>query len=139
MLTYLIDTLQSMENAIMLDINAMNNQSLNQTNFLKLFMEELSYQDPLKPIDNREFMVQMAQFSALTQLENNNQVLEKTYGILLANQALSLLNKQITTQNNADPLLIRQIIFENDKPPMLKAYPNGVEKTISLDTILSVS
>jgi len=123
----------------MLDINAMNNQSLNQTNFLKLFMEELSYQDPLKPIDNREFMVQMAQFSALTQLENNNQVLEKTYGILLANQALSLLNKQITTQNNADPLLIRQIIFENDKPPMLKAYPNGVEKTISLDTILSVS
>ena len=42
-------------------ITPMQETGVNQTDYMKLFMQELTYQDPLKPVDNREFMAQMAQ------------------------------------------------------------------------------
>ena len=57
---------------------------------MKLFTQELTYQDPLKPIDNREFMAQMAQFSALQQAKETlrkgtNAIIE--YGFINADMA----------------------------------------------------
>ena len=44
--------------------------------FLRLLIAELSNQDPLNPMDDREFIAQMAQFSALEQMTNMTKVLE---------------------------------------------------------------
>ena len=44
--------------------------------FLRLLIAELSNQDPLNPMDDREFIAQMAQFSALEQMTNLNKTLE---------------------------------------------------------------
>jgi flagellar basal-body rod modification protein FlgD len=49
--------------------------------FLKLLIAELSNQDPLNPMSDREFIAQMAQFSALEQMTNMNKELEKLSGI----------------------------------------------------------
>ena len=42
-------------------------QQLNQEDFLKLLTTQLSNQDPLKPMDDTQFIAQMAQFSSLQQ------------------------------------------------------------------------
>lgn len=42
-------------------------QQLNQDDFLKLLTTQLSNQDPLKPMDDTQFIAQMAQFSSLQQ------------------------------------------------------------------------
>jgi flagellar basal-body rod modification protein FlgD len=44
--------------------------------FLKLLIAELSNQDPLNPMDDREFIAQMAQFSTLEQMTNMTKALE---------------------------------------------------------------
>ena len=38
---------------------------MNQEDFLKILLTQLTYQDPMKPMDNQEFMAQMAQFTSL--------------------------------------------------------------------------
>ena len=51
--------------------------------FLKILLTQLNYQDPLKPMDNQEFMAQMAQFTALEQSQRLNDRID----LLIANQA----------------------------------------------------
>ena len=50
---------------------------LGKEDFLQLLVAQLSAQDPLNPMDSREFSAQLAQFSALEQMTNVNSTLEE--------------------------------------------------------------
>ena len=45
-------------------------QDLDKDAFLQLLVTQMRYQDPLNPMDNQEMMAQLAQFSALEQMQN---------------------------------------------------------------------
>lgn len=45
-------------------------QSLQQEQFLKLLTTQLTHQDPLKPMENGEFLGQMAQFSTVSGIQD---------------------------------------------------------------------
>ena len=57
--------------------------TLGMQDFLKILLTQLTYQDPLKPMDNQEFMAQMAQFTNLQQTQELNDKI----GTLITNQA----------------------------------------------------
>ena len=50
--------------------NRKPNGDLDKNAFLELLTTQLSNQDPLNPMDDREFITQLAQFSSLEQLNN---------------------------------------------------------------------
>ncbi len=79
-------------------------QPLGKDDFLRLLVAQLSAQDPLNPVDSREFTAQLAQFSALEQMTNVNSTLED---LLKAQQAMgnasmiNLIGKQVDVPGNS--------------------------------------
>lgn len=51
---------------------ARNNKDMGKTEFLQLLITQLKNQDPMNPMENNEFAVQLAQFSQLEQLIDIN-------------------------------------------------------------------
>jgi flagellar basal-body rod modification protein FlgD len=77
---------------------AIQNNQISQEDFIKLFLAQLQFQDPLEPVDNREFLAQLAQFSSL---EQSRQTSQNTNDLLLMNaasQAMQLLQRQVEVQ-----------------------------------------
>jgi flagellar basal-body rod modification protein FlgD len=66
-------------------------QTLNQADFLKLLVAQLSAQDPMNPVSDTDFAAQMAQFSTLqsTQaMQTSLAGLESSQAVLQANNLL---------------------------------------------------
>ena len=54
------------------EANQRNTGEMGKQDFLNLLVLQLRYQDPLNPVDDKEFIAQMAQFSALEQMQAMN-------------------------------------------------------------------
>jgi len=66
--------------------------------FLKLMVTQLNNQDPFKPMENGDFLGQIAQFGSVTGLEKLNQNFESLAGSITSGQALqagSLVGREI--------------------------------------------
>ena len=111
---------------------------VDQADYMKLFMQELTYQDPLKPIDNREFMAQMAQFSALQQAQMSNEALNQLLGMTASNQSLMLLGKTVKVAGSNEFGQVQEIKFMQNKPPKLMISMNGGKLTKELADITEV-
>jgi flagellar basal-body rod modification protein FlgD len=68
---------------------------LGKDDFLKILITQLSHQDPTQPMEDREFIAQMAQFSSLEQITNMNQGLSRLATLLAASQAVNLLGQMV--------------------------------------------
>lgn len=52
-------------------------QTLGQSDFIRLMTTQMAMQDPTDPVDNKEMIAQMAQFSSLSGIENINSTLKE--------------------------------------------------------------
>lgn len=68
---------------------------ISQQDFIRLFLAQLRFQDPLEPVDNREFLAQLAQFSNLEQARINGDTIANLVDLSVGSQALSLLGKTV--------------------------------------------
>lgn len=68
--------------------NTKPRDQLGQTDFLELMVTQLKNQDPFSPMENGDFIAQMAQFSSVTGLAELQQSFNKLANSLQSNQAL---------------------------------------------------
>lgn len=78
--------------------------SISQDDFIKLFLAQLQFQDPLEPVDNREFLAQLAQFSALEQSRQTSENLASMLTMNAADQAVGLIGKTVDAQVQGNTL-----------------------------------
>ena len=90
------------------DLNVQNsNEALNMQDFLNLLVAQISNQDVLNPMDNTEFVAQMAQFSAL-------QAMTDLTELAMQGQATSLIGKNVVVAhyNNSGQLEVQEGLVE---------------------------
>jgi len=71
------------------------NQSLGKDDFLRILITQLSHQDPTAPMQDNEFIAQMAQFSALEQMTNMASDFARIARMLQSTEAASALGHSV--------------------------------------------
>lgn len=87
--------------------------ALGKDDFMKLLMAQLTHQDPLNPMDHKEFSGQLAQFGSLEQLQNIQKGIEGLQGGVgdeAKLSALSMIGKKIQTVGNEVQLVQGQAV-----------------------------
>lgn len=97
---------------------------LGKDEFLKILVTQLSHQDPLKPMEDKEFIAQMAQFSALEQMMQINNNISKMNKTTDFNKAFFFLGKNVKILDAQTKKIItgkvKEIDLTNPAMPGLK-------------------
>jgi flagellar basal-body rod modification protein FlgD len=83
--------------------------NLGKDAFLQLLVSQLKNQDPMKPMEDSQFIGQMAQFSALEQMQNLNQTMAASAHFQDLTQASAMIGKYASVVNADGGVITGQV------------------------------
>lgn len=112
-------------------ISATDQFGLSFESLLQIVLTQLTFQDPLEPMDNFEFVSQLAQFSQIQQTQTMNDNLETLVRAQSTGQAANLLGKTVDLSAGAGTLTgrVTAVTFANGSPALTIETAQG--QTIS--------
>lgn len=112
---------------------------------LKIILTQLTSQDPLKPMDNFQFVSQLAQFSQLQQAQTLNDTVTSLLSAQAANQATGLLGRTVdlsSAQTGGATVtsgVVKAVSFGNGQPSVTILTADGQTiANIAISTIATV-
>lgn len=105
-------------------------QQLGSQEFLQLLVTQLQNQDPLNPMDDQDFIAQLAQFSTLEQITEQTRWAKMTFG-------LGLVGHQISFKTDDGEILqgVVQALRITDGTPILSLE----DREIKLDQVVGAA
>jgi len=95
---------------------------------LRIILTQLTYQDPLKPMDNFQFVSQLAQFSQLQQSQSLNDQITNLLAAQAAMQGTSLLGRTVDFANATGGIssgLVKAVSFASGGPEITVQTATG--------------
>jgi flagellar basal-body rod modification protein FlgD len=81
-----------------------NNGAMGKDQFLKLFVAQLQHQDPMNPMQDSDFMGQMASFSTLEQVSNMAAANAQIAANLTSTSAIGLIGRTVSYVDENDEI-----------------------------------
>jgi flagellar basal-body rod modification protein FlgD len=109
--------------------------------FLKILVAQLGNQDPLKPMDNQEFVTQLAQFTSLQQTQEMNDKLGALLTAQASQQSIGLLGRtvDVDTPAGGSSGVVTALSFTSGEPRLTVRTPTGTVLTaITLANLTAV-
>ena len=122
-------------------VGATQGNGMSQQDFIKILMTQMTYQDPLKPMDNEQFMAQMAQFTALQQTTDLNANLVQLIQNQAALSSVGLLGRtvDITTASGSTTGTVQGLSYSGNLPVMtVKTAAGQTLSDVSLSQLVNV-
>ena len=113
------------------DVSGKNAQ-MGKNEFLKLFVAQLQHQDPMNPMQDQDFMGQMASFSTLEQVTNLATANEAIATNLQLSQSVGLIGRTVTWTDDADVThagVVEKVSQQDGKPVLTISGTEGVDPT----------
>ncbi len=96
------------------------NQVMGKDDFLKILLTQLTNQDPTKPMEDKEFIAQMAQFSSLEQMNNMSNSMQKLGSMIASGQAMGTLGRVVDISTGTETVSGRvEAVTGGDYPQVL--------------------
>ncbi|KVO33812.1 flagellar hook capping protein [Burkholderia ubonensis] len=104
-----------------------NPAGLDLQSLLRIIVTQLTYQDPLKPVDNYEFVSQLAQFTSLEQSRQIASKIDDLLSVQSATQTLGLLGRKVDVRGDAGTIsgVVKGLSFKNGEPKLTIESENG--------------
>jgi flagellar basal-body rod modification protein FlgD len=109
--------------------------------FLRILTTQLNYQDPLKPMDNTEFVAQLAQFTSLQENQQTNDKLDNLLNIQSATQSVGLIGRtvDVNASGSSQTGTVAGLDFSSGSPQLTISISGGQQLTgVSLANISNV-
>jgi len=121
--------------------SASASNKLTLEDFLKVLLTQLTYQDPLKPMDNQEFMAQIARFTTLEQTQQVNTNVQSLLNNQASLQSVGLIGRAVDVSTEAGPLTgtVSALSLAGASPLLTLTLSGGATvSNVSLSQITSV-
>jgi len=105
----------------------MQNSGINEQDFIKLFVSELQFQDPMQPLDNSQFLTQLAQFVSIEQQSEQVTGINNLLSVDSSYQSLGLLNHSVQVTNKDGSTTTGKVTG-------IQYSSSGVELTVTTST-----
>jgi flagellar basal-body rod modification protein FlgD len=108
------------------------NAEMGKDQFLKLFVAQLQHQDPMNPMEDSDFMGQMASFSTLEQVTNLATANEAIAANLHLSQSVGLIGRTVTWTDEADVThtgVVEKVSQQDGNPVLTISGTEGVDPT----------
>jgi flagellar basal-body rod modification protein FlgD len=103
--------------------------TVSQDQFLKILLAQLRFQDPLKPMDNQQFVAQLAQFSALEINRQQSLKIDTLLEVQAGAQALGLIGRNVDALGPTGEVLgtgeVIAVSFRTGEPLLTLKDPNS--------------
>ena len=119
-------------------LDAMQKSGMDKDAFFKLLVTELTYQNPMEPVDNKDFIAQLAQFSSLEEMQSMSKGFEDLAKNAQWTYTSGLIGKWISAAVGDDGAEIQGVVqaaVMQDGAPML-ALEDGT--IVDPNTLLAV-